>query len=69
MSETNRYTLFHRPSRNFLDWFDTVEEAQTALARWVAAAPENAVEIEVWDDLVGVQIEIDPTTLRPAPAA
>jgi hypothetical protein len=68
MSE-HRYTLFHRPSGNWLDWFGTLAEAVEARNRWVAAAPEAARGLEIWDDEKGVQIELDPDELRPAPAA
>lgn len=65
----NQYTLLDRASRNFLDWFDTLEEAKVVRARWVAAAPGAAPELEIWDDRKGVQIELDPDGLHPAPAA
>ena len=65
----NQYTLFDRGSGNWLDWFDTLAEAEEARARWVAAAPQAADDLEIWDDKKGVQIELDPGTLRPAPAA
>jgi hypothetical protein len=29
----NQYTLLDRASRNFLDWFDTLEEAKEGRAR------------------------------------
>lgn len=65
----NQYTLLDRASRNFLGWFDTLAEAEETRARFVAAAPEAADDLEIWDDRKGVRIEIDPETLRPAPAA
>ena len=65
----NQYTLFDRASGNWLDWFDTLAEAEEARARWVAAAPQAADDLEIWDDEKGVRIELDPGTLRPAPAA
>ena len=64
-----RYTLFHRASGNWLDWFGTLAEAVEARRRWVEAAPEAADELEIWDDGKGVQIELDPEKSRPAPAA
>ncbi|HLG09652.1 MAG TPA: hypothetical protein VI409_13365 [Gaiellaceae bacterium] len=65
----NQYTLFDRASGNWLDWFDTLAEAEEARARWVAAAPQAADDLEIWDDKKGARIELDPETLRPAPAA
>ena len=65
----NQYTLFDRASGNWLDWFDTLAEAEEARARWVAAAPQAADDLEIWDDKKGVRIELDSETLRPAPAA
>ena len=65
----NQYTLFDRASGNWLDWFDTLEDAREARARWVAAAPEAAKDLEIWDDRKGVQIELDPGRIHPAPAA
>jgi hypothetical protein len=65
----NQYTLFDRASGNWLDWLDTLAEAEEARARWVAAAPQAADDLEIWDDKKGVRIELDPETLRPAPAA
>ena len=65
----NQYTLFDRASGNWLDWFDTLAEAEEARARWVAAAPQAADDLEIWDEKKGVRIEVDPAKLRPAPAA
>lgn len=65
----NQFTLFHRASGNWLDWFDTLEEAKEARARWVAAAPEAADDLEIWDDEDGVRIDVEPETVSPAPAA
>ena len=65
----NQFTLLDRGSRNFLDWVDTLAEAEEARARWVAAAPEAADDLEIWDYEKGVRIETDPGTLHPAPAA
>ena len=65
----NQFTLLDRASRNFLDWFDTLAEAEEARARWVAAAPEAADDLEIWDYEKGIRIKTDPETLRPAPAA
>ena len=69
MSSKDRYTLFDRASGNFLGWFDTLAEAEEARARWVAAAPQAADALEIWDDKKGVRVEVDPAKLRPAPAA
>lgn len=65
----DQFTLLHRPSKNFLDWFDTLEEAVVARERWVAADPRAAPELELWDYDKGVQIELDPETGQPATAA
>ena len=65
----NRYTLFDRASGNFLDWFDTLAEAEETLARFLAAAPQAAADLEIWDDDEGIRIDVDPATLHPAPAA
>ena len=64
-----RYILFDRASRNQLGEFDTLPEAEETLARFVAAAPEAVLDLEIWDDDKGVILEVDPATLRPAPAA
>ncbi len=68
MSE-HRYTLFHRPTGNWLEWFPTLDEAVKARDQWVAAAPEATPELEIWDDEKGVQIELDSDKSHPAPAA
>lgn len=64
-----RYTLLDRASRNFLGEFDTLAEAEETLARFLLHAPEAATDLEIWDDDEGVRVEVDPGTLRPAPAA
>jgi hypothetical protein len=68
MSE-GRYILFDRASRNQLGEFDMLPEAEEALARFVAAAPEGVLDLEIWDDDKGAILQIDPAKLRPAPAA
>lgn len=65
----NQFTLLHRPSRNFLDWWDTLDEAIAGRNEWVADAPHNEPDLELWDDVKGVQIELDPETGQPATAA
>ena len=65
----NQYTLLDRASRNFLGWFDTLAEAEETRARFVEAAPQAADDLEIWDEDEGIRIEVDPETLRPAPAA
>ena len=64
-----RYILFDRASRNQLGEFDTLPEAEETLARFLAAAPEAVHHLEMWDDDEGIILDIDPATLRPAPAA
>lgn len=54
---------------NQLGEFDTLAEAEEVLARFLEAAPQNADDLEIWDDDEGVKVEVDPATLRPAPAA
>ena len=66
---SGRYILLDQLSRNQLGEFDTLAEAEEARARWVAAAPQAADDLEIWDDKKGVRIEVDPAKLRPAPAA
>lgn len=65
----NQFTLLHRPSRNFLDWWDTLEEAIAGRMEWVEDAPHDAPDLELWDYDQGVQIELDPETGQPATAA
>jgi len=68
MSE-GRYILFDQASRNQLGEFDTLAEAEETLARFLAAAPQAADDLEIWDDDEGVKVDVDPAKLRPAPAA
>ncbi len=68
MSE-NRYVILDQASMNEIGHFDTLPEAEEALARFLEAAPQNADDLEIWDDDEGVKVEVDPATLRPAPAA
>ena len=65
---SGRYIVHDQLSRNQLGEFDTLEEAEEALRRFLAHAP-NAEHLEIWDDNDDVRVEIDPETLRPAPAA
>ena len=46
-----------------------MQKPKETLARFLAHAPEAAADLEIWDDDEDVRIEIDPATLRPAPAA
>ncbi len=68
MSE-GRYIVFDRASRNQLGEFDTRAEAEETLARFLAHAPEAVDDLEIWDDDEGIILDVDPATLRPAPAA
>ena len=61
----NQYTLLDRASRNFLGWFDTLAEAEETRDRFVAAAPEAAADLEIWDDRSGIQIELEADKQRP----
>jgi hypothetical protein len=65
----NQFTLFDRASGNWLGWFDTLAEAEETRARFVAAAPQAADDLEIWDDKKGVRIELDSETRYPSPAA
>ena len=64
-----RYTLIDQASRNELGHFDSLAEAEETLARFLAHAPQAAGDLEIWDEDEDVRIEVDPATLRPAPAA
>lgn len=66
---SGRYILLDRASRNQLGEFDTISEAEETLARFLEHAPEAVDDLEIWDDDEGVRVELDPGTLRPAPAA
>ena len=66
---SGRYILLDQTSMNQLGEFDTLAEAKETLARFLFHAPEAADDLEIWDDDEDVRIEIDPATLRPAPAA
>ena len=64
-----RYTLIDQASMNELGHFDTLAEAIEARRRFVAAAPEAAVDLDIWDEDEDVLVEIEPEQRRPAPAA
>ena len=66
---SGRYILLDQLSRNQLGEFDTLAEAEETLARFLAAAPQAAADLEIWDDDEGIRIDVDPATLHPAPAA
>ena len=66
---SGRYIVLDQLSRNQLGEFDTLREAEEALRRSLAHAPNAAEHLEIWDDDEDVRVEIDPETLRPAPAA
>ena len=65
----DRYIILDQASMNEIGHFDTLSEAEEALAQFLEAAPQNADDLEIWDDDEGVKIEVDPGKLRPAPAA
>lgn len=65
----DRYIILDQASMNEIGHFDTLSEAEEALARFLEAAPQAADDLEIWDDDEGVRIEVDPAKLRPAPAA
>jgi hypothetical protein len=64
-----RYTLFDQASRNQLGEFHTLDEAVETLARFLAHAPDAADDLWIWDEEDDVRVDVDPATLRPAPAA
>jgi hypothetical protein len=66
---SGRFIVLDQASMNQLGEFDTLAEAKETLARFLAHAPEAAGDLEIWDDDEDLRIEIDPATLRPAPAA
>ena len=66
---SGRYIVLDQLSRNQLGEFDTLAKAEEALRRFLAHAPDAAEHLEVWDDDEDARVEIDPETLRPAPAA
>ena len=66
---SGRYILLDQLSRNQLGEFDTLREAEEALRRFLAHAPDAAEYLEIWDDDEDVWVEVDTDTLRPAPAA
>ena len=62
------YLLLDRASRNFLGEFETFEEAEETLLRYVAACPDAAPDLELWNE-DGTRLFIDPEKLRPFTAA
>jgi len=66
---SGRYIVLDQLSRNQLGEFDTLRETEEALRSFLAHAPNTAEHLEIWDDDEDVRVEIDPETLRPAPAA
>jgi len=65
----NQYTLFDRASGNWLDWFDTLAEAEEARARWVAAAHRLPTISRSGTTRRAFGSSSTLETLRPAPAA
>jgi hypothetical protein len=66
---SGRYILLDQLSRNQLGEFETLAQAEEALVRFLAHAPDAGEHLEIWDDDEGLRVEVDPVTLRPAPAA
>ncbi len=64
-----RYALLDQASLNELGHFDALAEAVESRARFVAAAPEAADDLEIWDQEDDVLVELEPERRRPAPAA
>ena len=65
------YVLLDRKSRNFLGWFDTLEEAEEVFFRFVKAHPPAAEQIEIWrnDGKNAEQLVVDPDKIRRVTAA
>ena len=64
-----RFVVLDQITRNQLGEFATVEEAEACLLRFIEADPSAVEHLEIWDDELDVRLEVDPATLRPAPAA
>jgi hypothetical protein len=62
MTADLEYILFDRASGNQLGEFDTFEQAEATLLRYVAASPEAAPELEIW--LEDEQLPVDPEKIR-----
>jgi hypothetical protein len=70
MSEQH-YVLLDRKTRNFLGWFDTLEEAEDAFFDFVRPHPLAAEHIEIWrnDGKNAERLVVDPEKIRRVTAA
>ena len=62
------YVLLDRASRNFVGEFETFEEAETALLRFVKAEPDTADDLELWHE-ESTRLPVDPEKLPRATGA
>ncbi len=62
------YVLLDRVSRNLLGEFETFEEAETVLLRFVKAEPAAAGDLELWHEELE-RLPVDPEKLRRATGA
>ena len=62
------YVLLDRASRNFLGEFQTFEEAEAALLRYVEADATAADDLELWHE-ESTRLPVDPEKLRRATGA
>ncbi len=62
------YVLLDRASRNFVGEFETFEEAETALLRFVKADVSAAGDLELWHE-ERERLPVDPEKLRRATGA
>ena len=62
------FILLDRASRNFLGEFETFEEAETVLLRFVRADPRAADQLELGHE-EQERLTVDPEKLRRATAA
>ena len=58
------YLLLDRASRNFLGEFETFEEAEETLLRYVRAAPQATADLEIWHEDSTEPIRVDPEKIR-----
>lgn len=65
------YVLLDRKTRNFLGWFDTLEEAEEAFFDFVRPHPPAAEHIEIWrnDGKNAERLVLDPEKIRRVTAA
>lgn len=64
-----RFIVFDRLSRNQLDEFRTLDEAEECLLRFVGAEPKASEHLEIWDDDRHAILHVDPEKIRAVTAA